>query len=59
VCQRVPIPEVLCVRLVQVFPRQMCANNLEAVMSMFASLSVRVLIPQRIHVLERRFVGVS
>jgi hypothetical protein len=41
------------------FTRQMCPNNLEAVTLMFASLSVLVLIPQRINALKRRVVGVG
>lgn len=59
VCQNVAILEAFCALLVHVFPRQMCSNNLEAVTSMFASLSVSVLIPQRSYVLKRRVVGVG
>jgi hypothetical protein len=43
----------------QVFPRQMCPNNLEAVTSMCASLSVRALIPHRIYAFKGRVVGVG
>jgi len=59
VCQSAAIHEDLCALLVQVFPRQMGPNKLEAVTSMFASLSVRVLIPQRIYAFKRRVVGVG
>jgi hypothetical protein len=59
VCRSAATPEALCALLVQVFPRQMCPNNLEAVTSMFASLSVRVWIPHRIYTLKRRVVGVG
>jgi hypothetical protein len=59
VCEIAAILDALCALLVQVFPGQMCPNNLEAVTSMFASLSVRVLIPPRIYVLKRRVVGVG